>query len=364
MVKIMLKNLSTNEVKSSGKGKEISNLDLSAFCGQMAMILNAGITMVEGLHIMKEEASGRMGKELLAEMIDNLEKGYTFNETLDRMGIFPHYMVNMVKIGEKAGKLDTVFAALARYYKKEDDVQNAVRQSVLYPAVMTVMMLVVVGFLLIKVIPIFDSVFAQLGSELTGFAKSVIVLGNTMNAYSLWIFIGLVVIVALVIFVMRTSSGKAAFSKFKENSRITRGITDKIAVARFSNGMALMLASGLDTTQSLEMIEGLIENKRMKDKVKKCILDMEDGKGFEKAMVENEIYSGLYARMLLVGFKTGSVDGVMEEISERYEEEVDQKLTNIIGIIEPTLVAVLSVIVGAILLSVMFPLISIMSALG
>ncbi len=360
----MLKNSSTNEVKNDVKGKMISNLDLSAFCGQMAMILNAGITTVEGIHIMEEEASGKMGKELLKEMSDNLEMGYTFHETLDKMGIFPHYMVNMVKIGERAGKLDTVFSALAKYYKKEDDVQNAVRQSVVYPAVMTVMMLVVVGFLLIKVIPIFDSVFEQLGSELTGFAKSVMVLGNAMNAYSLWIFIGLVAIILIVFIVMKTSGGKAAFARFKENSRITRGITDKIAVARFSNGMALMLASGLDTTQSLEMIEGLVENRRMKAKVKKCISDMEDGQSFENAMVGNEIYGGLYARMLLVGFKTGSVDGVMEEISERYEEEVDQKLTNIIGIIEPTLVAVLSVIVGAILLSVMFPLMSIMSALG
>ncbi len=357
----MLKNMST---KKNTKDKTMSNLDISAFCGQMAMILNAGMTTVEGLEIMEEETTGKLGKEILGELKSKLEEGYTFSESLKTAGNFPEYMIHMVEIGEKSGRVDTVFAALSKYYKKEDSVQNAVRQAVFYPAIMTIMMIVVVGFLIVEVLPIFSSVFDQLGSEITGFGKTVMVIGTALGNYSLWIFGGIVTILVIILIFLNTSGGKKAFKKFKENSRFTKNISDKIARARFSNGMSLMLASGLDTTDSLETIKNLVENKPMEEKIKKCSEEMTEGKSFEKAVVDNGIYNGLYARMLLVGFKTGSVDGVMEEIAERYEEEVDQKLVNIISVIEPSLVAILSIVVGAILLSVMFPLMGIMSSLG
>ncbi len=360
----MLKNLSTDGKNKKSNGKMLSNTDLSSFCEQMAMIIDAGITATEGLYIMEEETTGAQGKSLLKEMIENMEAGFSFSETLENTKAFPDYMIKMVKVGEMAGKLDVVFDSLANYYKKEEHIKNSVKQSVFYPIVMVVMMLAVVGFLLVKVMPTFESVFRQLGTELTGFAGSVMALANAVSTYAIWIVVALGVILILGLAFTYTEGGQKAFRRFKENSRLTKDIVEKIAVARFANGMALMLASGLDTRESLELASQLTQNTNLKAKIEKCRESLDEGTSFAKVISDNKIFGGLYARMLAVGFKTGAVDNVMEEISVRYEEEVDRKLSRAISIIEPTLVAVLSIVVGMILLSVMLPLISIMSTLG
>ena len=125
-----------------------------------------------------------------------------------------------------------------------------------------------------------------------------------------------------------------------------------------------MLASGLDTDQSLDMVHKLIDNEFIQEKITACKGYINEGVGFAESMVKADIFTGIYARMISVGFKTGSVDTVMKKLAERYEEEVDSHIAGIISILEPTLVAVLSIIVGMILLSVMLPLMGIMSSIG
>ena len=166
---------------------------------------------------------------------------------------------------------------------------------------------------------------------------------------------------AAFLFFSRTTKGRELFLKAASKLRLSHGISDKTAACRFAGGMALTLRSGLTTEESLAMAGSLSKNPVFQEKLDKCRSLTESGEDLSSALAESEIFSGLYARMVTVGYKTGSLDEVMQKIADRYEEEIDEKISPTIGILEPTLGAVLSVVTGLILLSVMLPLMGILS---
>ncbi len=344
--------------------KQLSYADLSTFCEQMGLILGSGLTVIEGFYIMLEEAHDSDSKALFNTIINELEIGNQLSAALLKAEVFPSYMLTMLQIGEISGRLETVFNSLALYYAREDSLRKTIKHSVTYPLVMVVMMLLVISVLVINVMPIFNSVFQQLGSEITGFSRVVMDIGTVVSNNIVVLIAILALLVIIVLLGVFTKKGKEISKKLREHSIFTRGIVENISVARFAGGLSLMLSSGLDTDESLGMVEKMVDNASLKQKISSLRKDMEEGKPFANAMIENKIFAGVYARMLAVGFKTGKVDSVMQSISTRYDDDVTRRLENIVSIIEPTIVAILSVIVGAILLSVMLPLMSIISHMG
>lgn len=342
----------------------LSPSELSAFCAQIAMIMKSGISIGEGVEIMCEDTKNPQGREILENIREHVDAGSTFHEALASSGKFPKYMVDMAEIGEATGKLDDVMEMLCAYYEREENIARSIKSAVTYPIIMIAMMALVIIVLIVKVMPVFNEVFVQLGSEMTGFSRAVMDLGAVMSRYS-FVFIGIAAVLVIAFFILRgTASGRRTLQKWAAGFFATKNLNAKIASGRFASAMALMLSSGLDTDQSLDMVYKLVDNDYIRGKISACKRFIEDGSTFAEALVKSEFFTGVYARMVTVGFKTGSVDMVMKKLADRYEEEVDVQVGNIISILEPTLVAVLSVIVGMILLSVMLPLMGIMSSIG
>lgn len=351
------------ENMKKSKGKMLNYSELNIFCEQIAMILKAGISVYEGICILHGEATSNFEKEMLQGIMDSMDEGVSFPDSLDASGYFPKYMIDMIHIGETSGRLDTVLEQLGRYYKREQMVKNTIRQAISYPLVMMIMMGIVIFVLVAKVLPIFNSVFADLGSELTGFSKTVMDIGLALSNSLGVILVVIAAILVLGLVLTKTVMGQKRFKYIKENFYIIRNLTNKIAVSRFASGMSLMLASGLDIDQSLEMVLPLVDNVKVHKKIQGIREDISQGENFADAVMKQEIFSGTYNRMLGIGYRTGATDEVIENISDRYETEIEDSLSNIIAIIEPSLVAILSILVGVILLSVMLPLMSIMSAI-
>ncbi|MEG2770081.1 MAG: type II secretion system F family protein [Oscillospiraceae bacterium] len=352
----------SKERKNSAK--ELSGTELSAFCAQMALILKSGIPVVEGLGIMHDDMDNAYSREILEGLISECEIGTSFATALHRSNVFPKYMQDMVEIGEMSGRLDDVLNSLSEYYEREESISKSVKHAISYPLLMIAMMILVIGVLVVKVLPVFNSVFVQLGSQLTGFSKAVMDMGAGFAKYSVFFIIAVGVVVVGIIILNNTVKGKRVLTGFKSSFFMTKKLYAKIAAGRFASGMSLMLASGLDTDQSLEMVSRLVDNVVVQAKIKVCQEKIAEGASFSEAVTKCGIFSGVYARMLAVGFKTGATDVIMKKLAERYEIEVDDSLSNIISVLEPSLVAVLSVIVGMILLSVMLPLMGIMSSIG
>lgn len=344
--------------------KMLTNIEIASFCEQTALILNAGITPTEGMGIMLADSNNSEGRQIIQSIYDVCSQGESFYSAVKTSGVFPNYVLNMIAIGEESGRLDEVMNSLSRYYEREDNINSSIKSAISYPIIMIIMMLLVIIVLLTKVLPIFNQVFIQLGSEMNSISRSFMSIGSTISHFSILIISFLIFCFIAYLFFFKTKKGHSFYVNFTAALPITRDFYTKIASGRFASGMALTLSSGLDTYSSLDLVSELVDNKLMRDKIKKCKALIENGSNFAEALAVTAIFSNLYSRMIAVGFRTGNIDVIMNKIAQNYERETDAKIYSMISILEPTLVIVLSFIVGLILLSVILPLMGIMSSIG
>lgn len=340
-----------------------SNSDISIFCGQLALILKSGISSLEGISVMLEDSTDEAEKAFLQIIYDHLLETGNLSDALTATGRFPKYMLQMTDIGEKTGTMDDVMEHLCTYYERESSISQSLRSAITYPMIMSGMMIVVIIVLLVKVMPIFNQVFIQLGTEMTGFSKTLMNIGNVLNRYSLVFIILLAFIVLFSFFATRTTPGKKLMRSLCYKLPVLRSVFENTAACRFAGGMALTLGSGLDTEQSLKLTGSLNEDPLFQKKLDVCYKELDEGQDLYDAIHTAGIFSGIYARMASIGAKTGTMDRVMERIASLYQEEVDKRINNFLTILEPTLVILLSLFVGIILMSVMLPLIGIMSGI-
>ena len=339
----------------------LSAEELAAFAAQLSLTVKTGIPLSEAIMILLEDAETEAAKKLLGKILDKLELGSTLSDALKETGVFPVYMTQMIEIGEASGRLDRVLDSLHKYYEREDNIAKSAKSAITYPAIMLVILIMIIIILVTQVLPIFNQVFNTLGGEMTPLAQGAMRVGEIISNSSI-ILIIVIAAIAVVFVVMRlTPGGRKALSSF--GNRVFRQLTDRMAAAKFASGMSLMLASGLDIDRSVELTLPLMNNPKMHTKVQKLREMTELGESFTSSVVQAKIFSGMQGRMLTLGFKSGNLDTVMENIADDYEKEVDEKLDNLISIIEPTMVAILCVIVGLILLSAMLPLLGVMSSI-
>lgn len=343
--------------------KAFSNMELSSFCGQIALILKSGISSMEGITIMLEDAAAGDEKTVLEQLLSNMQETGSLYQALESSGCFPSYMLHMVEIGEETGTLDEVMGALQNHYEREDTIIKSIRSSITYPMIMTGMMAVVVIILLVKVLPIFNQVFIQLGTEMSGFSRVLMNIGTAINRYSVVFIVILVLLAAFIFYGTRTGSGKKLFKSLGYKIKFTRTIYEQMAACRFASGMALTLGSGLNPERSMELVASLNDDPVFRQKIEKCQNHINEGAELTEALLTSGMFTGVYARMASIGSKTGSMDQVMEQIAGLYQDEIDTRMNNLLAVLEPTLVVLLSLIVGVILLSVMLPLMGIMSSI-
>ncbi|MBR6328255.1 MAG: type II secretion system F family protein [Lachnospiraceae bacterium] len=342
----------------------LNNFEISTFSSQMSMMLSAGITVSEALRLVEQDAQTDEGKELVSVIYNSVEKGSTLSQAMEESGVFPRYMLDMVHLGQETGKLDSVFSSLADYYDRNESINSGIRQAVTYPFIMIAMMLCVIIVLVSKVLPVFSDVYEQLGTTMTGVSATILNAGGALGAYSV-IFISIFCLFVLgYVYVNESPKAKEFVSDLGAKFFLTRNLFDKIAAGHFASGMALAISSGFPTTDAINMVEQLINNKEYRKKITLCKALVGEGTSFADAAVKSNVFSGTYGRIIASGYKSGMLDQVMNKVAAKYEEEIDHEIGKFLSVIEPTLVAVLSLVVGLILLSVMLPLMSIISQIG
>lgn len=341
----------------------LSNPELAAFCEQMAMVLKAGISAMEGISIMKEDAQTAAEKELLGIIYEKMQETGNLAPALEEAGVFPEYLCKMTQIGEETGTLDDVLASLERYYERQEAISRGIRSALTYPLIMVGMMALVIVVLLTRVMPVFQQVFRQLGMEMSGFSRGALLLGNALSRYAV-VFVVIIAVIAIVfIWLVKTKTGRGKLENLGQHFKFSREISDKMAVCRFAGGMSIALRSGLTPERGLELVDELNENRFFGEKISASRKMLEEGKSMSEAFRESKIFTGIYARMSELAGRTGVMDEVMGKLSDQIEEEIDEKITSFISMLEPTLVILLSLIVGIILLSVMLPLLGILAGL-
>lgn len=332
------------------------------FCNQMAMILESGFSLNQGVTMVYEEMDDKNIKGVLQEVAKYLDEQVSFSEAIDLTKAFDDYMVNLVKVGETSGNLDDVMQSLSEYYARIDDITNKLKQALTYPIILIIMMVVVVGIIVFKVLPIFKDVLNGLGSDLSSYANSFMEFGQI---FSLVCFAVLLVLVIVIIagYLYQRVTHVNVLSNVVQKSFLTRKLSRALNKAQITYALSLFISSGYDLQEAMKFVPKLVDDKQLRANLEKCNEDLINGDSFVEVIKKYQIYQGMQLNMIQVGFKTGQVDIIMKQLSNSFQEEVSRAIDQFLNIIEPTIVTLLSLVVGIVLMSVMLPLISIMSSL-
>ena len=348
--------------REMGKKGMLPADEIASFCGQIALILQAGIPLYDGMETLVESCEDKKAKEAFKQMADKVTETGMLYEAVKDAGFFPMYMVNMIHIGEESGKLDEVLRSLSIYYEREARIRKSIKSAISYPMLLILMMAAVVTLLVTNVMPVFEQVFENMGTDISETGKSIMNVGLAIgNIAFVVIAVVLVVIIGLCIAVKLGAGESLKRLSFK--LPLLRGLSKKMSSGRFASVLSMMISSGYSLEKALEMAPGIVTDSAAREKIKKCDELLKEGKSFPEALEAIDMFDGIHNRMISVGFKAGQLDAVMDKMTKVYEEEVDESIERLLSFIEPTLVAILSIIIGGILVSVMLPLTSIMSSI-
>ena len=334
-------------------------------CSELAMLLDAGLTLSDSIQILHDDEAGKDAQAIMQTLYDSLMTGKQFSVVLKEAEVFPMYMVHMVEVGEKTGRLVQTLTALSEYYERQTRLSVTIKNSVLYPAVLLVLMIVVVLIIIVQVLPIFNDIFGRLGMQMEPFAARLMQFGGWLGNASVGIAIVFSLIFLLILIMWLVPAIRKGIANAFFNTWGSRGIFGKIASSRFVFAMTLGMASGLDTAESIHIASAVSGGSRAVNEMhKKCSTSLEEGKTLSEALCGAGILSLQDGKMLSVGSVSGKADLAMAEIARRSEVNVRDSIDRIVGTVEPALVILSSVIVGVILLSVMLPLMGIMTSIG
>lgn len=337
--------------------------EAALFCTQAGLLLKAGIPLGEGLASLIDAGTPE-GRAILQRVADRVAESGSLYEGVRAAGVFPPYMVQMIRVGEAVGKLENVLDALSAYYEREDKLRRSVRSAVMYPVILVLLMAAVVAVLVVAVLPVFSRVLQGLGSEAIGTDSEMVTAGIATGRVVLVVVGVLLVLMVAALIMAATRGGRALLLRMGAHLPFLRGLARKVSSGRFASVMAMMLSSGYHLDEALELSEDIVSDGTVKEKIRACREKVNGGAAFSEALLQLDLFSGLYARMIQTGEKAGRLDDVMEKLAAAYETEVDDALSSLVSAIEPTLVVILSIVIGSILLSVMLPLISILSVIG
>lgn len=347
------------------KQLRLTNEDIALVCRTLAQMYHAGIAPADAFSLMAEDESVREYGETLSRMAGKADEGEPLSRVLRDEKCFPDYLCSLVEVSERVGKTEECLDALAAYYEGRAGLARRMKAALLYPAVLLIVLFAVVFILLVWVLPVFGDVYARLGSQPDGLAGGLMTLGTVLrNALPvICAVLGAAVVLGAVLGIfpdLRTAAWKKLSCL-----RSDRGINRAVNTARFAQTLALGLGSGMREDEAAAMAMELAGGgDAFRKRCEKCIALVEKGESLATALRETEIFRRADCRLLDAGSRSGSSDKVMKLIADRLLEEGETALEEKAGRIEPALVVAISVIVGAILLSVMLPLMNIMNAIG
>jgi type IV pilus assembly protein PilC len=346
------------------RGK-LTNAYLSALCLELNMILNAGMTVTEGVEMLLADEGNKNSKMVLEKVLKNLDGGVSLSAAMKAVGYFPAHMINMMEIGEKTGRLVDALKALSEHYTRRERLAESIKNATTYPAVLLVMMLAVVMVLIVQVVPIFNDVFERMGTQMSPFALRIMDFGVWFRNGAFLIAVIFCAVLAAVLLVWVIPPLRERVSGGLRNVFGGVGIFGRVSSLHFISSMSMGVASGLTIEDAVSLAASMNTGTRtLSAKYEKCLKLLREGKMLAESLREAEVLTPRDGRLLSLGEKSGMSEFAMAEIARRSDVAVQDEIERAVGRIEPTLVIVTSVIVGVILLSVMMPLMGIMTTIG
>ncbi len=331
--------------------------EIVIFTRQLATMIGAGIPMLESLEILKEQAASRNFRMLLNEVIEDVRSGQDLSTAFGRWEkVFSDVYVSMIKAGEASGQLDDILERLADYMEASERLKRDIKSAMTYPVVSLVLIFGITGFLMVSIVPKFKEVFASMDIELPGLTKGVLAASDFCQEQWLLAIVGIVLLGGLLHIYKRTDKGSYQWDWMMLRLPVFGDLFQKVGLSRFSKTFSTMLKSGVPILGALEIVADTSGNRIISEAVLNARENVRQGEGLAGPLAESPVFPPMVTRMVGIGEKTGSLEVLLEKISEFYDDQVSATVKQLTSLIEPIMIAVMGIVVGTICLSVFLPI--------
>ncbi|OTG96349.1 type II secretion system F family protein [Acinetobacter sp. ANC 3832] len=338
--------------------KKVSTLDITIFTRQLATMMKAGVPLVQSFEIVAEGLDNPSMREVVLGIKGEVEGGNTFAGALKKYPQhFDNLFCSLVESGEQSGALETMLDRVAIYKEKSEILRQKIKKAMKYPMAVIAVALIVTIILMVKVVPVFESVFSSFGAELPAFTKMVVNMSTWMQKY--WFI--LILVIGIII---------TAFMEAKKRSKKFRDTLDKLAlklpifgdlvykaiIARYSRTLATTFAAGVPLIDALESTAGATNNVVYETAVMKIRDDVATGQQLQFAMRATNKFPSMAVQMVAIGEESGSLDAMLDKVATHFESEVDNAVDGLTSMMEPLIMAVLGVLVGGLVIAMYLPI--------
>lgn len=347
------------------KHLKLEQAQIAALCRAMGHLCHAGIGAGDALSLLAGDETSAPERDLLQTMARHADAGTPLSEIFRTADCFPPYVCNLLAVGERVGRTEDTFHALADYYEGRTRLERQLKNAVLYPSVLLAVLMAVVVILLVWVLPVFNDVYARLGSRLTGVAGALLSFGTVLRTLMPVLCVLLCAAGAFALLMALCPSARESLLHRWKRRRGDKGLLRQINTARFAQALAMGMTSGLTDYDAADLAADLArDSDAFRRRCDLCLDGLDRGCTLSAALLEAGLISGTQSRLLEAGIRSGNSAAVMERIAMQAMEGSEQELEALTARVEPAVVVVMSLLVGAILLSVMLPLMHIMTAIG
>jgi len=345
------------------KIRMLSNEEVSVFCSSVAMTLAAGMPLYAGLGAMADSVKGTAYEAAYRRVSQNVETNGSLHEAVRDSGCFPAYMVEMTAVGERTGKLEDVLNGLSVYYERENRTHKAIVSAVTYPMILGIMVLGIIVIMIAAVLPVFTRVLNGMGITMSSTGTMMMQIGRTAG-WVVIVIVGIAVLMGLALIGMKVcGKGKLAVSILEKLLPAAGRVKEDMMRTRVFSVLSMMIGSGFTTDDAIGALDGVIEDDTMRRKLADLRKDMADGMSFSDALEKACITDEMHVRMIAIASQAGREDEVMKKLAAEYEEQTENTISCLLSVIEPTLIALLCLVIGGILFSVMLPMAGIISSI-
>jgi len=345
------------EVKIPGFGAKVKARDLMVFTRQFATMIDAGLPIVQSLDILGQQTENKLLRSTLQTIRRDVEGGFTLADSLKKHPkVFDELYVNMVSAGEEGGVLNNVLNRIALFIEKADKLKRKVKGAMIYPCTIIAVAVIVVAILLIYVIPVFAEMYGSMGKALPAPTQITINISNWVRAYFLYLVIVLVGIGVALSMYYKTENGRVTVDGIMLRMPVLGDLLRKVAVARFSQNMSILLTSGVPILDGLAITSKTAGNKVVEKAVMAARLSISQGKTVAEPLMESKVFPPMVCHMVAIGENTGALDSMLKRVADFYEDEVDNAVANLTALMEPVIMIVLGIILGGLVISMYLPI--------
>jgi len=334
----------------------VSAKDLSIFCKQFASLLKAGISISEALDILAEYTSNRRLKNRIKKIYTLIHTGKTLSEAFSLQSkCFPDILISTLHASEISGTLDESLERMAIYFQKEYNFTQELKKAMTYPAIVSITAVFVIIFMMQIVVPQFISIFQAYEIELPLPTRIVLGIYHFFVSYGVFLLLLPIVVYTIMVFMRNNDYYQTWLHMVVLKIPLIGGLLGKSLCAKFNRLLAMLIASSIPLTQSLDIASKAIGNIFIEQALRKVIDEVRKGKSLGYSLKNTDVFPVAISRMISIGEESGQLEEMMEKIADFYEIEIESSTERIITLLEPLMILLLGGIIAVIVLAIAMP---------